>query len=128
MRGIANSHLLGEARLKKAPSTPVTFATDGRLAARLPAAQRYEPALALSDPAALEESRACLQGVAEAAQRAVQRARTWVVAETRAQAVTSNRNANDLFACKWLRAPATKKLEGLAITALTPSCFLLPFC
>lgn len=27
MRGIANSHLLGEARLRKAPSAPVTFAT-----------------------------------------------------------------------------------------------------
>jgi hypothetical protein len=30
------------------------------------------------------------------------------------QAVTSNRNASGLFACKWLRAPATMKNEGLA--------------
>jgi hypothetical protein len=30
------------------------------------------------------------------------------------QVVTSNRNASGLFACKWLRAPATMKNEGLA--------------
>ncbi len=37
-------------------------------------------------------------------------------------------NSTDLFACKWLRAPATKYNEGLAATSLTPSCCLLPFC
>jgi len=30
------------------------------------------------------------------------------------QSVTSNRNASDLFACKWLRTPATSKDDGLA--------------
>jgi len=41
------------------------------------------------------------------------------------QAVTWNRNANDLFACKWLRAPATKKDEGLA-AILPADPFALP--
>jgi hypothetical protein len=40
-----------------------------------------------------------------------------VVAETRVQAVISNRKASDLFACKWLRAPATMNDEGLADAA-----------
>jgi hypothetical protein len=34
--------------------------------------------------------------------------------QTGFQPVTWNRNANGLFACKWLRAPATMDDEGLA--------------
>jgi hypothetical protein len=34
------------------------------------------------------------------------------------QAVTSNRNASDPFACKWLRAPATNTSEGLEGAAI----------
>ena len=34
-----------------------------------------------------------------------------VVTETRVQAVTSNLNASELFACKWLRAPATIEID-----------------
>ena len=30
------------------------------------------------------------------------------------QAVTSNRNVSDLFAGKWLRAPATKKFQAVS--------------
>jgi hypothetical protein len=37
------------------------------------------------------------------------------------QVGTSNWNASDLFACKWLRAPATtKRDEGLAVSATSP--------
>jgi hypothetical protein len=37
------------------------------------------------------------------------------------QVVTSNRNATDLFACKWLRAPATTDDQGLRMQQpLTP--------
>jgi hypothetical protein len=41
------------------------------------------------------------------------------------QTVTSNWNASDLFACKWLRAPATTNDEGLA-DAGAASPFRLP--
>jgi hypothetical protein len=37
------------------------------------------------------------------------------VIETRIQVRISNLNSRDLFACRWLRAPATKQTEGLAI-------------
>ncbi len=43
-----------------------------------------------------------------------------VAAETRAQAVTSNRNANDLFAGKWLRAPATPEQISLWLPGRRP--------
>ena len=33
--------------------------------------------------------------------------------QTGFQPVTWNRNANGLFACKWLRAPATNRIRGL---------------
>ena len=43
------------------------------------------------------------------------------VTETRIQIRISNLNSRDLFACKWLRAPATMNDEGLATSApLTP--------
>jgi hypothetical protein len=42
-----------------------------------------------------------------------------VVAETGSYARISKLNSSDLFAGKWLRAPATKKHEGLA--ALRPA-------
>jgi hypothetical protein len=35
--------------------------------------------------------------------------------QTGFQTVTSNRNASDLFACKWLRAPATNQTDTLAV-------------
>jgi len=44
------------------------------------------------------------------------------VTETRIQIRISNLNSRDLFACKWLRAPATKQYEGLAIRS-TPIFF-----
>ena len=36
------------------------------------------------------------------------------VGATCADSVTSTRNSNSLFACRWLRAPATIENEGLA--------------
>ena len=38
--------------------------------------------------------------------------------ERRFQAVTWNRNASDLFACKWLRAPATTDTLALRVEIL----------
>jgi hypothetical protein len=35
-----------------------------------------------------------------------------IEAETQVQAVTSNPNSNDLFACKWLRAPDLNQRRG----------------
>ena len=45
--------------------------------------------------------------------------------EPGAGSVTSTRNSNSLFACRWLRAPATMNNEGLAdVEAASP--FRLP--
>ena len=44
------------------------------------------------------------------------------VTETRIQIRISNLNSRDLFACKWLRAPATNKHKGFGALAEPLSC------
>ena len=49
-----------------------------------------------------------------------------VVTERHAQIAISKQKPSDLFACKWLRAPATIDDEGLAVLAASPFCVTAP--
>ena len=60
--------------------------------------------------AGVELKGSCRQDEGGARSRLPIRGEGVVVPETRVQVMTSNRNASDLFACKWLRAPATTEI------------------